>query len=71
MDDRVCIKTYDTTDGRRVTIQFKVHYVLWGLVRANPVRSRVYGDPEIDTIEDGRRMWITTSGLGWFPLEQM
>lgn len=69
--DRVCIKTYDTTEGGRVTIEFQVHYVIWGLVRVTPIRSRLESDPVIDTIKDGHRMWITTSALGWFPLEEM
>lgn len=66
------IKNYDTIDGGRCMIEFKVHYRLWIFVRATPVRQRLAngGFSLIEPIENGKRMWVTTSGIGFFRLEQ-
>jgi hypothetical protein len=59
-----CIKFYE-----EVTVEFLVHYRFLIFVRVTPVRMRIFNDP-IQEIVNGKRDWITTSGIGWFPLEE-
>lgn len=71
MKERRCVKSYPSVYGCDVHVEFIVHYVFLGMARVTPVRGRMAGDSEIQEIPPGRREWICTSGIGWFPLEEM
>lgn len=68
---KYCIKDYPSLYGETVgscIVEFRVHYTfLWFFVRVTPVRQQRLEKP-LERIPNGKRMWITTSGIGWVRL---
>lgn len=67
------IKRYDTTTGGECLVEYELHYeFLWFWLRVTPVRQKhiTGGAGVTEPITGAKRMWISTSGAGFFRLEQ-
>lgn len=69
MSDEYVVKTYRGPMGtNRVEFQVLFHF-LWIFIYASPTRSmNSHGD--IKVIQWAKNCWITTSGAGYFRLEE-